>query len=262
MIVDLKNNNNRVYDVSRLAIIGGSGFATLDGLEVLDRQRPDTPYGLPAAPLTRGRLGGAEVFFLPRHGADHSLPPHRINYRANIQALQTCGAERVVGLAAVGGIGGAFGPRVLAVPDQLIDYTHGRAQSFHDGDQGEIQHIDFTQPYCEDLRWALLGATGDADADLVDGGTYGVTQGPRLETAAEIRRMERDGCDLVGMTGLPEAALARELGLCYAGLAFVVNWAAGKGSGDIRMEEIQANIAACRVRIESVLTALAVAHAS
>lgn len=243
--------------MNRLAIIGGSGFATLRGLEVLDHQRPATPYGPPSAPVTRGRLGGAEVFFLPRHGADHSLPPHRIDYRANIRALQACGAERIVGLAAVGGIGGAFGPRVLAVPNQIIDYTHGRAQSFHDGDPGEVRHIDFTHPYCEDLRRALLGAAGDADLEVADGGTYGVTQGPRLETAAEVLRMERDGCDLVGMTGMPEAALARELGLCYACLAFVVNRAAGKGSGDIRMEEIQANIAACSARVERVLTALA-----
>jgi len=243
--------------MSRLAVIGGSGFATLGGLEVLDHQRPDTPYGPPSAPVVRGLLGGGEVFFLPRHGAGHGIPPHRIDYRANLWALEACGVERVVGLAAVGGIGSAFGPQVLAVPDQIIDYTHGRTQSFHDGERGEVRHIDFTHPYCEDLRRALLGAAVDLGPDVADGGTYGVTQGPRLETAAEIMRMERDGCDLVGMTGMPEAALARELGLCYACLAFVVNRAAGKGNGDIRMEEIEANIAACGACIERILTALA-----
>ncbi|WP_089727348.1 S-methyl-5'-thioinosine phosphorylase [Candidatus Thiosymbion oneisti] len=243
--------------MSRLAVIGGSGFAAMPGLQVLDHQQPDTPYGPASAPVTRGLLGGAELFFLPRHGTGHSIPPHRIHYRANLWALKACGAERVVGLAAVGGIGGAFGPRVLAVPDQIIDYTYGRAHSFSDGDQGEVLHIDFTRPYCEDLRQALLRAARDSDLEVEDGGTYGATQGPRLETAAEIMRLERDGCDLVGMTGMPEAALARELGLCYACFAFVVNWAAGKASGEIRMEEIETNVAACSARIERILTALA-----
>lgn len=243
--------------MSQLAVIGGSGFATMRGLKILDHQQPDTPYGPPSALITRGLLGGAELLFLPRHGAGHDIPPHRVNYRANIWALKACGAERVIGLGTVGGISDTFGPRVLAVPDQIIDYTYGRAHSFHDGDQGNILHIDFTQPYCEELRQALLRATGGCNPDLEDGGTYGATQGPRLETSAEIRRMERDGCDLVGMTGMPEAALAREIGLCYACLAFVVNWAAGKAKGEIRMEEIEANIAACSTRIEHILAALA-----
>ncbi len=242
--------------MSRLAVIGGSGFATMPGLEVLDHQQPDTPYGPPSAPVIRGLLGGTELWFLPRHGTGHGIPPHRVDYRANLRALKDCGVERVVGLGAVGGIGGAYGPRVLAVPDQIIDYTYGRAQSFYDGDQNEVLHIDFTRPYCEDLRQALLRAARDCELDVEDGGTYGATQGPRLETAAEIRRLERDGCDLVGMTGMPEAALARELGLCYACFAFVVNWAAGKASGEIRMEEIEANVAACGARIERVLATL------
>jgi len=243
--------------MSRLAVIGGSGFTTMPGLEVLDRRQIDTPYGPPSAPVVRGQLDGAELWFLPRHGTGHDIPPHRIDYRANLWALKICGVERVVGLAAVGGIGNAFSPQVLAVPDQIIDYTYGRAQSFYDGDWGEVMHIDFTRPYCEDLRRALLGAARDCDPDVADGGTYGVTQGPRLETAAEIRRLERDGCDLVGMTGMPEAALARELGFCYACFAFVVNWAAGKASGEIHMEEIEANITAYGARIERVLAALA-----
>jgi len=242
--------------MSRLAIIGGSGFATMRGLEVLDYQQPDTPYGPASAPVMRDLWGDTELFFLPWHGTGHSIPPHRIDYRANLWALKACGVERVVGLAAVGGIGGAFGPQVLAVPDQIIDYTYGRAHSFSDGDQGEVLHIDFTRPYCEDLRQALLRAARDCDLAVEDGGTYGATQGPRLETAAEIMRLERDGCDLVDMTGMPEAALAREFGLCYACFAFVVNCAAGKARGEIRMEAIGANITACSVRIERILTAL------
>jgi 5'-methylthioinosine phosphorylase len=242
--------------MGRVAVIGGSGFASLGGLEVLGQEKPDTPYGPASAPVTRGLLGRAELLFLPRHGVGHNIPPHRIDYRANIWALKACGAERVVGLAAAGGIGNDFGPGILVVPDQIIDYTYGRGHSFHDVEEGDFLHVDFTRPYCEELRQALLGAGNELGLGLVDGGTYGVTQGPRLETAAEVVRLERDGCDLVGMTGMPEAALARELGLCYACLAFVVNWAAGKSEGEIRMEEIAANIAACSARIEAVLVTL------
>jgi 5'-methylthioadenosine phosphorylase/5'-methylthioinosine phosphorylase len=226
------------------------------GLEVVEQEHRQTPYGAPSGPITRGRLGDAEFLFLPRHGCDHSIPPHTINYRANVWALKDCGADRVVALAACGGIGPAFGPLVLAIPDQLIDYTYGRAQSFHDGSGRDFQHIDFTRPYCEELRQALVQAVSLAGLGAVGGGTYGITQGPRLETAAEIKRMQRDGCDLVGMSGMPEAALAKEIGLCYACFAFVVNWAAGKAAGDIQMEEIQANIDMCASKIVSVLKAL------
>jgi len=228
--------------MSQLAVIGGSGFASMHRLELLREERPVTPYGPTSASVLCGRLGDLELLFLPRHGAEHSIPPHRINYRANLQALKDLGAERVVGLAAVGGIGRSYGPGVVAVPDQLIDYTYDRKHTFCDGDSGAVVHVDFTQPYCEDLRQTLLGAARAAAIGFVAGGTYGVTQGPRLETAAEVRRLERDGCHLVGMTGMPEAALARELGLCYACCAFVVNWAAGKAGGELRMEEIEANV--------------------
>jgi len=245
--------------MSRLAVIGGSGFASLPGLEVLGEEPTDTPYGPPSTPIVRGLLGGREILFLARHGPDHGVPPHRIGYRANLWALAASGARQVLGLAAVGGIGRAYGPQVLAVPDQIIDYTYGRAQTFHDGDDGKVVHIDFTRPYCEDLRRLLLRAAREGGVAVVDGGTYGATEGPRLETAAEVRRLERDGCDLVGMTGMPEAALARELGLCYACLAFVVNWAAGKAPGEIRMEEIAANIAACSAGIGQILRGLVAA---
>jgi 5'-methylthioadenosine phosphorylase/5'-methylthioinosine phosphorylase len=240
----------------RIAVIGGSGFASVRGLKRLGEEHPETPYGLPSAPIVRGTLsGGSELLFLPRHGKAHSIPPHRINYRANIAALKSCGAEWILGLAAVGGIGPGFGPTVLAAPDQLVDYTYGRAQTFYDGEGADVVHTDFTRPYCEELRLALLRAGEAAGAPVVDGGTHAVTQGPRLESAAEVRRLERDGCDMVGMTGMPEAALAREADLCYACCAFVVNWAAGKASSEILMSEIEGNIAACSDRIERVLTA-------
>jgi 5'-methylthioadenosine phosphorylase/5'-methylthioinosine phosphorylase len=227
------------------------------GLEVLDQEQPQTPFGSPSAPIVRGLLGGRELLFLPRHGADHSIPPHRINYRANIWALKDLDVDRIVALAAVGGIGADYGPRVLAIPDQIVDYTYGRSHSFYDGDGSEVVHIDFTRPYCEDLRRALIDAGARAGVALIDGGTYAATQGPRLETAAEILRLERDGCDLVGMTGMPEAALAKELGLCYACCAFVVNWGAGMTAGEIRMEEIEANLEACNRSTGRVLEAVA-----
>jgi 5'-methylthioinosine phosphorylase len=242
--------------MSGLAVVGGSGFAALRGFEEISRELPETPYGPPSAPVVRGRLGAGELLFLPRHGVGHRIPPHRINYRSNVWALKHCGAQKILGLAAVGGIDSAYGPGVLAVPDQIIDYTYGRAQSFFDGDGGEVLHIDFTRPYCEELRRALLAAAPAAGLALVDGGTYGVTQGPRLETAGEVVRLERDGCDVVGMTGMPEAALARELGICYACCAFVVNWAAGKAAGEILMAEIEENIRLSSVRVQRLLGAL------
>lgn len=246
--------------MGRLAVIGGSGFAAMGGLVEVSREQPDTPYGAPSGPIIHGLLGGNDLLFLPRHGTAHGIPPHRIDYRANIWALKACEAERVVGLAAVGGIGHAFGPGILAIPDQIIDYTYGRAHSFFGEDGDGVVHIDFTRPYCEEMRQDLLKAALAADLDLVDSGTYGVTQGPRLETAAEVARLERDGCDLVGMTGMPEAALARELGLCYACCAFVVNWAAGKGEGEIFMSEIEANIQTSSVRVQRLLSALATVY--
>lgn len=240
-----------------LAIIGGSGFKSLPGFEVLEARQLDTPYGETSGPVTRGRLDGEEILFLPRHGPSHHLPPHRINYRANLWALRESGAERVVGLAAVGGITSAFGPTVLCVPDQIVDYTHGREHTIYDGAAGEVEHIDVTEPYCDALRQTLIDACADRGYAVVPHGTYGATQGPRLETAAEIRRYERDGCDIVGMTGMPEATLARELGLCYASLAFVVNWAAGKSGSIITTKEIEENLALCAERVMAVLSVVA-----
>lgn len=243
--------------MGRLAIIGGSGFAALAGVEPAAQSVAETPYGAASAAVAHGRLAGRDILFLPRHGLGHRLPPHQINYRANLWALREAGASRVVALAAVGGITPLFAPRVLAVPDQLVDYTYARGHTYYDGDGAEVVHIDFSEPYCAALRADLLRAGEQARVPLMARGVYAATQGPRLETAAEVRRLERDGCDLVGMTGMPEAALARELDLCYATLAFVVNWAAGKAEGEIQMTEIEANLRQCTGWVEQVLAAVA-----
>jgi len=215
------------------AIFGGSGLTNLATLSITRREVVRTPYGEPSGPLTFGMLAGVEAVFMPRHGYGHTIPPHLINYRANLWALRAAGVEGVLAVTSVGGIRDAYGPGVLVVPDQIIDYTHGRAHTFFEGPESTIgtpvSHIDFTWPYAEHLRRRILAAAARAGEMVHAGGVYGATQGPRLESAAEIRRMERDGCDLVGMTGMPEAALARELGLDYACLSVVVNHAAGKG---------------------------------
>jgi len=204
-----------------------------------------------------GDFAGKRVAFLARHGESHTLPPHRVNYRANLWALHSLGARRVVGVNAVGGIRVDMGPRVIVVPDQLIDYTHGRLTSYCDADGAEVKHIDFSAPYTESLRQSLLAAARAAGIAVIDGGCYGATQGPRLETRAEIARMKRDGCDLVGMTGMPEAALARELELDYACLALVANFAAGCGDeAEISIEEIFAHLAAATAAVPPLIAAV------
>lgn len=223
-----------------LAIIGGSGFAQIPGFELERREVARTPYGEPASALSFGRLAGRPVVLLARHGYGHTIPPHQINYRANIWALHASGVTRVIGLATVGGIRGDLTPGALMVPDQIIDYTHGRAATFFTVKDRGIHHIDFTWPYTPALRLACLAAAGRAGEPVFDGGVYAATQGPRLETAAEVNRLERDGADVVGMTGMPETVLAREIGLEYAALCIIVNHAAGRGAsgGGIPMEEI------------------------
>ena len=212
-----------------LAVIGGTGVYALGELADVESHQPVTPYGAPSGPVRVGTYAGRRVAFLARHGEGHSLPPHKINYRANLAALKALGAPRVLALNTVGGITERFGPRVLACPDQLIDYTWGRISTLCEEPGSEVLHVDFGDPYTPALRRQVIAAAAQAGVALVDAGCYGATQGPRLETRAEIARMRRDGCDLVGMTGMPEAGLARELGLDYACLAIVANWAAGAG---------------------------------
>jgi len=228
--------------MAELAIIGGSGLTRLEVLQETGRQAVDTPFGKPSAPLILGSLDGHSVVFLPRHGDKHTIPPHKVNYRANIWALKQLGVRRIVGIAAVGGIGPDSKPGTIAIPDQIIDYTSGRKHTYFDEGLAHVTHVDFTQPYCEELRCLLMVASSAAGVAVTTGGTYGVTQGPRLETAMEINRMARDGCGLVGMTGMPEAALARELEVCYACCSVVANWAAGRGAGPITMQEIEKNL--------------------
>ena len=240
-----------------LAVIGGTGVYRLAALEDVQAREFDTPYGAPSGPLRVGRLAGVQIAFLARHGEGHALPPHRVNYRANLHALRQAGVRRVLALNTVGGITGAYGPRVLACPDQLIDYTWGRESTFWDG-EGDALHVDFGQPYSPGFRGQVLAAAQAAGVAVVDGGCYGATQGPRLETHAEIARMRRDGCDLVGMTGMPEAGLARELELDYACLAIVANWAAGCGdAGEITLAEVLENVAAASAGLPGLVAALA-----
>jgi 5'-methylthioinosine phosphorylase len=224
---------------TELAIIGGTGLTALDGLKITESKWVDTEWGKPSSELQFGELNGESVVFLARHGNPHVIPPHRVNYRANIAALAEVGVKTIIGVNAVGGIRKDMSPASIAIPDQLIDYTWGRAQTFFDENLDGVTHIDFTAPYSETVRQSLIAAAKQTGVDVIDSGVYGATQGPRLETSAEIRRMERDGCDLVGMTGMPEAALAAEKGLYYASLCLVVNWAAGKSDHIITMAEIE-----------------------
>ncbi len=242
--------------MAKLAVIGGSGFTRLDSLVVVRREVVRTPFGPPSAPITHGVFEEREIAFLPRHGSGHTIPPHKVNYRANLYALKQLGAEIIVGMAAVGGITAPMRPGRLVCPDQIIDYTWGRASTFYESDLSEVVHVDFTEPYCPMLRQALLDAAAEADVDMHDGGTYAAMQGPRLESAAEIDRLERDGCDLVGMTGMPEAALARELDICYAHCAIVVNHAAGRGDGPITMDDIRRCLDIGMARAREVLARL------
>lgn len=225
-----------------VAIIGGTGLTSLKHLEITRREVVHTPYGEPSGIITHGRLHGREVMFLPRHGYNHTIPPHRVNYRANLWALSHLGVDRLVAVAAVGGISDEMIPGRIAVPDQIIDYTWGRGHTFFEDDLTHVTHVDFTHPYDQGLRDLMITSARAADLDAVERGTYGATQGPRLETAAEIRKLRQDGCDLVGMTGMPEAALAREQKIAYASCAVVVNWAAGLQTEIITMDEIEYNL--------------------
>lgn len=241
-----------------LAVIGGTGVYKLANLQDVDTREVDTGFGKPSGPIRIGTLLGQRVAFLARHGEGHSVPPHLINYRANLAALKQVGAKRVLALNTVGGIGADFGPRILACPDQVIDYTWGRISTICEEPGTEVLHVDFGDPYTTMLRHKIIAAARVTGVSLVGHGCYGATQGPRLETKAEIARMKRDGCDLVGMTGMPEAVLARELGLDYACLAIVANWAAGCGTGEeITMAEVLANVDAASNGLPELIAELA-----
>ena len=239
-------------------IIGGTGLTQLANLEVTRRQVVRTPFGEPSGALVFGKLAGQEVVFLARHGFGHTIPPHMVNYRANIWAMNSQGVDNVVSVASVGGIRADLGPGVIAVPHQIVDYTWGRHGTFHEGEDRAVVHIDFTRPYCDRLRQRIVRAAHTAGQAIVEGGVYAATQGPRLETAAEIDRFERDGADMVGMTGMPEAALAREIGVCYAAIAVVANHAAGRAESreGIKMEDINATLRKALGQVRVVIEAL------
>lgn len=240
--------------MAHIGIIGGSGLDSLEGLHITRTQSIDTPYGIPAAPLTYGNFHGHNIVFMPRHGKQHNIPPHLINYRANLWALKAAGVNALIAISAVGGITSAMHPGQLVIPNQIIDYTHGRAHTFFEQDFDYSKHIDFTHPYDSDLRNRLLQVAAQLNISAIDGAVYGVTQGPRLESAAEIKRLERDGCDIVGMTGMPEAALARELAIPYACCAIVANWAAGQSPCDITIEEIMATLEGSMTKTRQMLS--------
>jgi len=238
-----------------LGLIGGTGLTEVS--EALESLQIDTPYGLPSAAVRVVAEQPVRQLFLPRHGSPHRIPPHRVNYRANLWALRAAGATRVLAVYAVGGLHAPYGPGTLAAPDQLIDYSWGREHTLSDSADVPLLHVDFSWPYAGPLRKALLAAARQSAVDLVDGGCIGVFQGPRLESAAEIRRARNDGCDLAGMTALPEAALARELGLDYAGLAVVSNWAAGVEAAPLSEEDIAETLREPMQRVRRVVAALA-----
>ncbi|MCP3850612.1 MAG: S-methyl-5'-thioinosine phosphorylase [Gammaproteobacteria bacterium] len=231
---------------TKLAIIGGTGLTALDNLEITRRVTVDTPFGEPSSPLAFGHIqngeAALEAIFIARHGHEHNIPPHKVNYRANLWALREAGVTAILAVNAVGGIRDDMVPGSLVVPDQIIDYTTSRTNTFFEDDLEHVTHIDFSYPYSNELSEMIFKVAEKVNIDLIKGATYAATEGPRLETAAEIQRLKRDGCDLVGMTGMPEAALARELELDYASICVNANWAAGLSDELITMEAIEQNL--------------------
>ena len=246
-----------------LGIIGGTGLTQLANLNITRRQLIRTPYGEPSGPLTFGEIAGHQVVFLPRHGSGHTIPPHLVNYRANVWAMSSEGVTNIVAVTTVGGIHSDLTPGRIALPDQLIDYTQGRKNSYYEGEDKPVRHIDFTQPYCPQTRELCKQAASRVDEALIDGGIYAVVQGPRLETAAEINRLERDGATMVGMTGMPEAALARELDMSYAALCPVANYAAGRGISvnGIQYEEVGVVLGQAMERVRKLIEQVVIRHA-
>lgn len=246
-----------------LGVIGGSGLTQLANLEITHRLVVRTPYGDPSGPLTFGNINGLELAFVPRHGYGHTIPPHLVNYRANIWALHEQGVRDIVSVATVGGISSDLHPGSMVIPNQIIDYTWGRKSTFYDEVTDKpVTHVDFTEPYTHALRQLCIKAVAATGESFVDGGVYATMQGPRLETAAEINRLERDGATIVGMTGMPEAVLARELGMNYAAICVVANHAAGRASSSngIRYQDIDSVLSEAMGKVRAVLEKLVNLH--
>ena len=242
--------------MSRFAVIGGTGFEQMTDFAVESETTAQTPWGQASHPALRGRIGGRPLWYLPRHGRPHHLPPHRINYRANLWLLREQGVQQVIAINAVGGLRAELQPGQLLAPSQIIDYTWGREHSYYDGGEAGLEHVDFSSPYCSELRAKLLLAATACGESCIDGGVYAATQGPRLESAAEVTRLHRDGGDVVGMTGMPETGLARELGLNYASLCLVVNPGAGLAEEPITLDAMREVLETSASRISAVITRL------
>lgn len=244
------------FHEDKLGIIGGSGLTSLQNLEIVRREDIMTPFGEPSSALAFGTIENApkqDVVFLARHGSSHTVPPHKVNYRANLWALKNAGVTAVIAVNAVGGIRDDMSPGSLVLPDQIIDYTTRRVNTFFEDNLSHVTHIDFSYPYSDQLSQLILACAQAQQIDVIQGATYGATEGPRLETAAEIRRLQKDGCDIVGMTGMPEAALARELNLAYACIAVNANWAAGISDELITMEAIEATLLQGMAKVRQLL---------
>ena len=239
-----------------LAVIGGSGVYGLDGLEAGRRAQVDTKYGRTSGELVTGEIAGRPVAFIARHGEDHSIAPHLVNYRANVEALRIAGANRVLAVCTVGSIDATLLPGTFAVPDQIVDYTWGRAHTLHEPGEA-IPHVDFTDPYTPSWRAEVVDALKSTDVRFADGATYAAVQGPRFETSAEIHRFRNDGCTIIGMTGMPEAALAREAGLDYAAICPVANLAAGLSEVELTAEEVFSAVSPMLEPIEAIVTTVA-----
>ncbi|MBT6041918.1 MAG: S-methyl-5'-thioinosine phosphorylase [Gammaproteobacteria bacterium] len=245
---------------SIIGVIGGSGFYSLGNESDSVAIQVLTPFSDEAVVLDKESIAGRDIVFLTRHGKSHGIPPHKVNYRANLKALQESGVEGIIAINVVGGITKAMAPGCIVIPDQIIDYTWGRQHTYFDELDAPENHIDFSWPYDLALRTILAESAVSLAFTVEQGGVYGCTQGPRLESAAEILRLKNDGCDIVGMTAMPEAALARELKIPYASIALVVNWAAGLTDEEISFADISSTldegIGKIRQIILSAITAL------
>jgi len=242
----------------KIGVIGGSGLYEIKGLTIKRRKKITTPFGKPSDKYLIGQLGNTEIIFLPRHGAHHNIPPHMINYRANIWGFKKLGVSRVISVSAVGGIKRGLRPGDIVILDQVIDMTKNRKSTFYEGKDAQrpktdVIHIDFTYPYCPEIRHTLLRAGKRVRVLLKDGGTYVAVEGPRLETAAEIKMFGILGGDVVGMTGMPEASLARELEICYSGISVVANYAAGISKKKLTTTEVIEAMGASTEKIKKLL---------
>ncbi len=235
------------------AVIGGTGVDHPELLGRLRRERVDTPYGM--VTLTVGEISSAQVAFVARHGEEHSVPPHLVNYRANIWALKELGVKKVMATAAVGSLERKFVPGQFVLVDQFLDFTKGRPATFFTGEQG-VLHVDMTDPYCRDLRQVIVEKAAEAGLEVKNGGTYVCTEGPRFETPAEIRMFRTLGGELVGMTSVPEVVLAKECGMCYAAIAMVTNYAAGISTTALSHQEVVKNMASMDVMLRELLAAV------